>query len=199
MALWRNIEKIINYAGFHPCTTKFEVYGNAMSLIYGDDFIGKDTFKEGSTDHQLYSLFFACHGLTSAKNLVLPVKELSLGCYADMFRYCDSLTEIPKFTATVLAESSYENLFRFCSALKKVELPDSTIAPNACYRMLYEATSIEQIKLGFTNFTQEAMDACLTEWNINTPNTNVTFIKQPNTNYSIGENGIKEGWTVVEV
>ena len=205
--LWKNIEKVINYAGFAYTTEtyenpqykpKFEVYGNVMSLLYGDDFIGKDTFPDDDPHHEFYSLFFKNQGLVSAKNLVLPVKNLSPYCYAEMFRYCIGLQEHPKFVADVLAENSYDGLFRFATGIKRVVLPDAEIAPNACRRMLYEAQTIEYIKLGFDNFEQADMDVCLTEWNENTPDINVIFSKKPGTSYSIGANGIKQGWTVVE-
>jgi hypothetical protein len=63
--------------------------------------------------------------------------------------------------------------------------------------MLYEATALEEINLGFKNFNQADMDACLYEWNINTPS-ELKFIKAAGANYSIGDNGIKSTWTVVE-
>ena len=59
-----------NYGGFARNSLHFNVYGNAMSLIYGDDFIGKTDFNYFGGS-QLGDLFFISN-VVDASNLILP-------------------------------------------------------------------------------------------------------------------------------
>ena len=70
----------------------FELEGNIMSLIYGDDFKNKLAIN----DYAFYGLFRDCTNLVSAENLILPATTLASYCYENMFQDCTSLTKAPK-------------------------------------------------------------------------------------------------------
>ena len=72
----------------------FEVYGNVMSLIYRENFIGQTTIPSQLRDC-FYATFRNCQSLVSIKHLVMPATTLSYGCYRSMFNKCVYLTELP--------------------------------------------------------------------------------------------------------
>ena len=116
------------------------VYGNIMSLLYADDFIGQDEIDASFT---LTGLFREC-SIVDAGNLVLPAMTLSSNCYTNMFYGCTSLTTAPELLpATTLAGSCYDGMFYGCTSLTTVpELPATTLA-NDCYNhMFYNCTSL---------------------------------------------------------
>ena len=152
---------------FRNSTAKFEIYGNIMSLIYGDNFSGQTTLESGFT---FYRFFEGCTGITSAENLVLPATTLSdvcysnmfsgctslttapailpattlkNGCYQYMFYGCTSLTIAPELPATILAQSCYYDMFNGCSSLTIApELPATTLASSCYTDMFYNCTSL---------------------------------------------------------
>ena len=71
---------------------KIKAYGNVMSLLYGDDFIGKKTINNWAAFN---CLFLDCVNLLSVGNLVLPATSLTENCYRFMFGGCTSLTTAP--------------------------------------------------------------------------------------------------------
>ena len=116
-------------------SAKFNICGNAMSLLYGDDFIGQ-TNLEGK-DSCFYFLFYGNTNLLSAENLVLPATTLANGCYNGMFGACTSLTTAPELPATTLATYCYSGMFNGCTSLTTApELPATTLANN-CYRSMF--------------------------------------------------------------
>ena len=72
----------------------YEVYGNVMSLIHGDNFVDQTTIPSGLVDC-FYSTFRECQSLVSIKNMVMPATTLSQGCYRSMFNKCRYLSELP--------------------------------------------------------------------------------------------------------
>ena len=147
-------------------TAQFEVAGNLMSLVAGDDFATyvPNTNATG-TDGDLYcsfkNFFKDCTGLQSAKNLIikfcdnesfsnffngctnlqippkLPATTLAGACYQYMFDGCTSLKTAPELPATTLAERCYEYMFYGCSNLTTApQLPATTLAPY-CYQSMF--------------------------------------------------------------
>ena len=131
-----------NYYNYFTSTDNFNVEGNIMSLIYGDNFIGQ-TILDSSNDDVFIGLFYNCTKLKSAKNLILPATTLSNQCYTQMFLKCSSLTTAPELPATTLVYSCYLGMFNGCSSLTTApELPATTLA-FCCYEyMFYGCTSL---------------------------------------------------------
>ena len=155
-------------------TAQFEVAGNLMSLVAGDDFATyvPNTNATG-TDGDLYCsfryFFRYCTGLISAKNLIikycdnqsfdqffgkctslfippkLPAMTLANNCYSYMFDGCTSLTTAPALPATTLAEACYSDMFYGCTSLTTAPALPATTLANICYSgMFWGCTSLTQ-------------------------------------------------------
>lgn len=108
-----------------------KVYGNIMSLVYGDNFIGKNSF---SNDY-VFSNFFS-GGIVSVENLILPATSLTEGCYLGLFHNLN-ITTAPKLPATTLADRCYEEMFYSCNNLTTApELPATTLT-DQCYSWMF--------------------------------------------------------------
>ena len=122
-----------NYSKF-TSTGNFNVSGNIMSLLYGDNFAKQTSFASGS-QFNFCDLFNNCTKLISAGNLILPATTLA--CYSSMFSGCSSLQTAPVLPATTLAERCYSNMFYNCTSLTTApELPATTLA-NQCYGQMF--------------------------------------------------------------
>lgn len=181
-------------SSFSGSTAGFNVEGNIMSMIYGDNFIGQTSFS-GST-YIFRSFFQNCTGLTSAENLILPATTLVQSCYIFMFQDCTSLVNAPKLPATELENYCYSAMFRHCTNLVTApDLPATILARNCYYRMFYDCFKLNYIKCLATDIS--ATD-CLHQW-VDYVGSSGTFVKKAGVSWPIGGSGIPSGWTVVEV
>lgn len=114
-------------------TKNIKVYGNVMSLLYGDNFTGQTAVGEFG----LCGLFFGTSAtgttntkLVSAKNLVLPATTLNTSSYNGMFRGCTNLVDCPRvLPATTLYQDTYSSMFEGCTSLVEgPEIMATTIA-----------------------------------------------------------------------
>lgn len=74
--------------GCFVTTGNFNAYGNVMSLLYGDNFIGQTDLI--GKDYVFYQLFYNTK-INNAQNLVLPATTLADSCYYMMFWGCTNL------------------------------------------------------------------------------------------------------------
>ena len=197
-------------------TGTFIVYGNIMSLFYGDDYFGKTIMP-----HNILRLFTEDTGLTDASNLILPATTVGASCYEGMFAGCANLLNPPQLPATVLAEWCYGNMFAGCTSLTTApELPATELAKK-CYANMFSACtslteapvlpatscdasyeSYSQMFIGCANLSKVTCllyDGMLYfyNWMRNVSPTG-TFIKHPNANWFRGDYGIPNGWTVID-
>ena len=155
---------------------RFNVEGNIMSLLYGDDFIGQTEIIDnytGSGEHGYTFNNLLSHATTliNAKNLILPATTLLNGCYMYMFSSCTSLETAPALPAPTLVNSCYCGMFNSCLSLNYVKCLATDIS--ARYATSYWM------------------------YNVNAPG---KFIKAPNmNNWTIGQDGIPSGWTIKNV
>ena len=170
------------------CTASFNVKGNIMSLVYGDNFKTASTL---TVNDQFYGLFSDCVTLVSAGYLQLPATTLVNNCYASMFSGCTSLTTAPELPATTLAAECYYWMFFGCSSLTTApELPATTLT-NACYAsMFYNCSSLNYIKCLATDIS--ATD-CTDSWVSDVSSTG-TFVKNASATWTTtGVSGIPTG------
>ena len=113
---------------------KCNIGGNIMSMIYGDDFLGKMNI---DTRYQFLGLFKSCVGIVNAINLFLPATTISGSCYAGMFSGCTSLTTAPILPATTLAPNCYENMFYGCTSLTVAPTLPATTLAEYCYNEMF--------------------------------------------------------------
>lgn len=159
------------FSNIHIESDEVKVYGNILSLFYGDNFYNSDDehypdefacgglFKDNedlgkidcsnlilspyTTNGCYYNMFAACEGVIIPPEL--PATTLAKWCYEFMFRNCTSLTIAPVLPATTLALECCLGMFSGCTALITVPsdmLPATTLA-NYCYnQMFYNCTSL---------------------------------------------------------
>ena len=125
----------ISGIGGFSSTGRFDVEGNIMSLLFGDNFIGKTNLT--GKDHTFYELFLDCTGLINAGNLVLPATTLADNCYEGMFRNCTSLTIAPQLPATKLPNCCYEGMFYNCTSLTTAPQLLATSLGISCYSHMF--------------------------------------------------------------
>ena len=124
-----------NGVGTFSSTGRFEAQGNAMSLLFGDEFKGKTGLTD--KDSAFCTLFDFNSNLVNAKNLSLPATTLADSCYDTMFYGCTSLVNAPTLPATTLANYCYNGMFYGCTALTTApELPATTLA-DYCYNGMF--------------------------------------------------------------
>ena len=131
------------HGGQNGITGSCIVYGNIMSLLYGDYFQGKVAFPDQSTRTFLYT-FRDCRGITDATNLVLPALTLNGESCRGMFWGCENMVHGPaELPATVLDQACYNTMFKGCAALTVApELPATTLADRCYYRMFEDCASL---------------------------------------------------------
>ena len=133
------IPSIIKGIGTFSSTGNFTVEGNAMSLLFGDDFQGQTSLSGKSFAFRY--LFSGCTRMTSAENLSLPATTLADYCYQYMFYNCTSLTAAPSLPATTLADYCYGYMFYGCRGLTTApSLPATTLA-SSCYERMFQYCS----------------------------------------------------------
>lgn len=140
----------------------FKVYGNIMSLLYGDNFEDNNTLTRNYaftrlfynndyktlvdasnlklpattlTAYCYYNMFLSCTALTTAP--ALPALTMSNYCYADMFSGCTSLVNAPELPATTLAEGCYSHMFWGCAALVESPVLPATTLASVCYLNMF--------------------------------------------------------------
>lgn len=142
------------------CSENHIVYGNIMSLVYGDSYVGQ-TSLASCGEYVLTGLFWGdMNGigadtekvlttnnttLISAENLILPATTVKGRCYQGMFRACTSLTSAPELPATNLsgATGCYDSMFKYCTSLTVApDLPATTLANNCYYHMFENCASL---------------------------------------------------------
>ena len=123
----------------------YKVYGNIMSLLYGDNFVNQTSFPVGASNN-FEGLFINDSYLTDVSNLILPATTLTESCYSYMFSDCTALTATPVLPATTLVERCYEQMFNRCTALTATPVLPATTLANYCYLNMFNGcTSLTTI------------------------------------------------------
>ena len=120
----------------------YNVYGNIMSLIYGDNFQNQTTIESAQT---FQNLFHNSTTLSDVSNLVLPATTLANSCYCNMFKGCTNLTSAPELPATTLGSNCYDNMFNGCiNLINAPELPATTLTGWCYFGMFLGCASLTQ-------------------------------------------------------
>ena len=195
------------------------VYGNIMSLRYGDDFRDKTTI---SNYNLFYGIFSGNTGIISSRNLKLPATRISQYCYYCMFYGCTNMIDAPELPATTLDRYCYQGMFEGCTSLSVApELPATEVKQGCYYNMFRNCTSLTTAPslkakspkdkcyfgmfYGCTNLSYIeclATDANTTytqNWVHGVASTG-TFVKAETVNpqWLCGDSGIPSGWTGCE-
>lgn len=138
-----------------------DIYGNIMSLIYGDDFIGQTVWTE-RTRYYANSSFFN-GDIRNAKNLILPATTLSKNAYRNMFYNKISLITAPSLPATTLSEGCYTSMFYGCpNLIKAPDLPAKKLVKGCYGGMFAYCTSLNYVKCYATECETDSIDEVIT-------------------------------------
>lgn len=190
--------------GHFSSNCEFIAYGNAMSLLYGDDFSGKTTFQ--STTYTLNGLFIDCSGLTSVKHLVLPATALTQNAYNQMFRGCTNLIDSPELPATEIANWCYKGMFSGCTSLTNAPVlydvdfgPAGSASPQGAFEDMFKGcSSLNNIKCYISNKTTYPDNEFIFGFWVNGVSPTGTFTKAEGVNWETGISGIPSTWDVIE-
>ena len=146
-------------------TCKYNLYGNSLSLIYGDEFIGKDSleiYTEGEYGeyadeglyYSYYSLGFAFAGLdietgepkdsliVDASNFILPKNTAIFSCYC-MFSNNPYMTKAPVMNFETVTYLSCGMMFGGCTSLTYVpDMKVKRIINQGCMAMFKGCSSL---------------------------------------------------------
>lgn len=127
-----------NFSG--DTSAKYNVEGNIMSLIYGDNFIGNNEFPD-TNGWNFKSLFENDKNVISAKNLILPPTTLYMSSFRALFSNASNLEEGPELLVSVLAPACYSYIFG-TTKISYVKCLATDISASGClYNWLYRVPS----------------------------------------------------------
>ena len=141
------------------CLDDFDVSGNIMSLLYGDNFQSATSLPTPpSAASSAFAKLFCTtttHNnsqssieskLINAQNLVLPEVTLQEWCCLQMFEDCVNLKTAPRLKPMTLATRCYTSMFRYCSSLRMTPvLPATTLTDSCYYEMFKYCTSLGRV------------------------------------------------------
>lgn len=124
-----------NGIGRFYATCNFDVEGNIMSLVAGDNF---ETATTISNDGQFRSLFDGNTNIINASGMTLPSTNVLANGYRSMFANCTNLVTAPAtLPATTLGESCYKYMFRYCQLTTAPTLPATSLV-QSCYADMFQ-------------------------------------------------------------
>ena len=132
-----------NSATIFSSDVNFDVEGNAMSILFDDNFEGEE-FDSGTTYH-LSGLFYSATTLVNASGMTLPATTVCDNDYNDLFNACSGLTSAPSIlSATTIGASSYKRMFQGCKSLTAAPQISATTmnGDQNCDSMFYGCTSL---------------------------------------------------------
>lgn len=175
------------YSGFEAGTATFDVSGNILSMIYGDNFIGQDTINQWS-----FTQFFKNSKPVSAENLILLAPNVPNSGYRAMFSKCSTLVTAPKeLPATTLGQNAYYYMFEDCSITTS---PVIVAASRGSYCYQYMFTNCQNLN-HITCLDTNPSTGYYTSWVTNVSAIGV-FVKDENAAWATGTNGIPVGWVI---
>jgi hypothetical protein len=120
--------------------------------------------------------------------ILAPLKQ---GCYSSMFRNCTNLINPPKLQSKTVTDC-FSNMFSGCTSLTTApDLLAKVIEPSSYSNMFSGCTKLNYIKMLATSGT-------MFNW-VDGVSSSGTFVKAADAEWSVGPNGIPEGWEVINV
>ena len=178
-------------------TGNFNVSGNIMSLLHGDNFANITSFN--SKPKVFAMLFDSCTTLINAKDLILPATTLTEWCYRQMFYQDTNLLTAPTISATeindVYENQSCNSMFESCTSLTTSPILSVIILKNDCFINMFKGcTNLSSI----TMLATTSASSSLSKW-VDGVAASGTFTKDASmTSLPSGVSGIPSGWTVVD-
>ena len=174
---------------------EFNIEGNIMSLVWGDNFI--DNFEFNGGTYNFCSIFKKAKCI-SAENLILPAPTLTQYCYRAMFSWCTYLETPPALPATTLAKGVYWYLFEKCAITTAPDLLAEHLVAECYGSMFTGCASLNFIKcMAIDGFSTTN---CKQNWVTGVASSG-TFVKDSGVTvnqWSRGNSGIPTSWLVYD-
>jgi hypothetical protein len=193
-----------NGIGTFSINGKCELGGNAMSMIWGDEFESHDTM---AVNYNLKRLFYAQSGypntsIVSAEKMVIGCKEVKLqGCFA-MFVRCNALIKGCALPATTIGERAYTSMYQECanleigSDLPAEDLTTTTYCYNGMYAYCPKMRYLKAMIVKPAPNNADVYGAQTGNWLLDVASTG-TFVKNSAATWERdGVDGIPYGWKV---
>jgi len=143
--IYRTLEGV-SFLRIEPTDGKLcYVYGNVMSLVYGDKYNTDEDRLLIPYQSAFYNLFSEADiDIDPDEELILPATTLTASCYEKMFYHCSYLSKAPELPAKVMATDCYSQMFEACTNLTTApDLPAKTLA-ESCYAAMFSGcTNLE--------------------------------------------------------
>ena len=132
--------------GYGHLTLKFNAGGNVMSLMYGDNFVGKKTLTTGRE----FEYLFRNTNIVSAEKLCLPATSITydsnrfsddVSPYRGMFEGCSGLTKGPAVLPATDGYITYGNMYKNCSSLTEAPVIFASEVQNNGYSAMFQGCS----------------------------------------------------------
>ena len=118
-----------NGIGKFTVSKPFNLSGNVMSMLFGDEAEGKIDLT--GYDYAFSNLFPKTPVVNVSSNF-LPATTLATNCYMGMFYGCTSLVQTPELPATTLADGCYNRMFYGCTSLNYIKMLATDISATLC-------------------------------------------------------------------
>lgn len=142
----------------------FKAYGNMFSLLWGDDFIGKNYFPDDTTNYIYAGFFWKNTHLIDAGNLYFPgqhtkgfnysnsetpVSDEVINTFNDLFHSCSNLEYGPVIEMlTINGNSAIKRLFYNCKKLKSFTMyVINTPTGTQVYKDMYYSITMTNVTL----------------------------------------------------
>lgn len=107
----------------------FNLSGNSLSLIFGDDYKNKYDI---SNYPNVFVFLFQNVNIVNVSSDFLPATILSKGCYRGMFYGCTRLVNAPELPSQDLVYSCYNSMFYGCTNLNYIKMLATDISASYC-------------------------------------------------------------------
>lgn len=125
-----------NLGSTFKSTGNYNVSGNILSLVYGDNFL----FEQTIGDYCFCRLFNEAK-IIEAQNLILAATEIGIYAYGYMFQSCNQMINAPVIRATKLKDACCSFMFKYCSSLQKTPILPAVDTATYCYRDMFNGCS----------------------------------------------------------
>ena len=124
-----------NGCGTFSSTAKFDVMGNILSLLLGDNADGVAVIP---SNYAYCNLFKGCTMLVNANRLLLNATSLRYACYYGLFEGCTSLVTAPALPSNTIVGGVYQRMFFGCTSLTTAPMLPATTIAGSCYGNMFE-------------------------------------------------------------
>ncbi len=188
-----NLAPTSNGIGTFTVNKYYNLKGNCMSLLYGNDARERLYLCKS---YAFYNLFKGNDKLINVSKLFLPATTISMYCYYGMFEGCVSLQTVPNLpTAGNVPGYCYRGMFMNCKSMVSSPILQGKTIGYGCYAQMFNGC--ENLNTIIMLATDISAGYCLNNW-VNGVSEFGTFVKSKDATWDVvGVSGVPRGWMVI--